>query len=79
MRESSSHAEGGGGGWVEVGTNSFEVVSMRDTLAILKGVCKMFPPLRGGGQKVLPCLEGDKGANRFRAAMFPFCSPPPRN
>ena len=37
---------------------------------------KSFHSLKGGTQKVLPCLEGG-GTKSFVPAIFQFCSPPP--
>ena len=42
------------------------------------GACKTFPPFKGGPKKFYPVLKGG-GAKSFRPAIFPFCSPPPRN
>ena len=39
-----------------------------EVLAILMGGAKSFHFLKGGAQKVLPCLE-------WGPAIFPFCSP----
>ena len=72
----------GGGGWgiksfshAERGHKKYEVVFLRWG----GGGAKSFHSLKGGAQKVLPCLEGGGGAKSFGPAFFPFYSPPPHN
>ena len=57
-------------------TKSFEVVLTREleVLAIVMGEGGGFHPLKGGVQKVLPCLERGRGGGRkkFQTRDFPI-------
>ena len=72
----SKKKRGGGGvlDMLKVGTISFEVVLTREleVLAIAMWGAKSFHPLKGGTQKVLPCLEG----GLQKVSDLRFCSPP---
>ena len=56
------------------GTKSFEVFLTQEleVLAIVRGGTKSFHPLKGGTQKVLPCLEGGGVAKSSGPTIFPI-------